>query len=87
MHFAKPQNLQELLLLDVACLDRYMRALEENSVPSSTHKLSRLKVAIDFLSLSLDPEQLCHVEKVKGVLKTGEVSLEEMPGRLTLYIR
>lgn len=71
LHFAQPQSLQELLLIDVACLDRYLRVLEENNVPSSTlvAKLSRLRVAIDFLSPSLEPEQLCHVKKVKGVLK------------------
>ena len=71
LYFAQPEKLQETLLLDITILDRYFRALEKSGVVSSTlvAKLSRLNVAIEFVSLSLDPDKLAYVEKVKSVLK------------------
>ena len=71
LYFAFPQGLSESRLLDVSCLDRYLKFLEESGLQPSTQnaKLCRLRQGVDFLSLGLDDSVLPKVEQAKHFMK------------------
>ena len=68
LYLAQPAKVKETLVLDATILDLYLRLLEDNVAQSYTlySKLSRLRLAIDFVALNLVFEVL---HQVKGIIK------------------
>ena len=80
LYFAEPSYLQENLLLNAEVMDGgYLKALENAGTSPSTQnaKLCRLRPAIEYLSLRLDPKALPQVAKLKDVMKNWISVLEK----------
>jgi len=71
LYHANPSHLDEKTLADASALDRYLRVLEEGGATSSTlnAKVSRLSVALQFMSLRAGPEVLPEVDRTQMFMK------------------